>query len=235
MDASIEPTTTPRRAWAAALLGVAKLPLFVFAILALSSGRAGWPRMWLLLALLGALVAVNLPLLAWRNPALLRERFKRRADTKPFDRLFAALSLPILAAFLGVAGLEGGRWGPALPDWTVWLGVGLHALGDVPVLAAMLANPHLETTVRIQKERAHAVVRSGPYRLVRHPMYVGMLVMFAGWPLVLGSRWAYLPYALYLALLVWRTSREDRALQAELAGYADYARRTRYRLLPGVW
>jgi protein-S-isoprenylcysteine O-methyltransferase Ste14 len=100
---------------------------------------------------------------------------------------------------------------------------------------AMAANPFLESTVRIQKDRSHVVVTAGPYRIVRHPMYVGALVMFAAWPLLLGSAWSFVPLAAMVPALVVRTALEDRMLQRELAGFADYAQRTRYRLLPGVW
>lgn len=218
------------------LLGALRLPASCLAVLALASCRLDWGRMWLLAGLQLLTMAANLPLIAARNPELLAERFQRREDTKPFDKAFAALMGLTLLATLLVAGLDGGRFGwSALPTWTVVLGAALHALGDVPVAWALSTNRHLEATVRIQKDRGHQVVTWGPYRLVRHPMYTGMLLMFAGWPLVLGSAWAYAPLCALAAVLVWRTSREDRTLQAELEGYADYASRTRYRLLPRVW
>jgi protein-S-isoprenylcysteine O-methyltransferase Ste14 len=105
----------------------------------------------------------------------------------------------------------------------------------LPIAAAMATNPYVETTVRIQDERGHVVITSGPYSLVRHPMYVGLVLMIRAWPLIFGSLWCYVPAGLVALLFVFRASHEDRVLHNELAGYAEYARRTRYRMVPGLW
>jgi protein-S-isoprenylcysteine O-methyltransferase Ste14 len=89
--------------------------------------------------------------------------------------------------------------------------------------------------VRIQDERGHTTVTSGPYRFVRHPMYVGILFMSWGMPMLLGSWLAVIPGVLNILLFIVRTSLEDRMLQAELPGYKEYTRQVRYRLIPGVW
>ena len=89
--------------------------------------------------------------------------------------------------------------------------------------------------MRIQTERGHHVVDRGPYAIVRHPGYVGAFLLLAGIALALGSWWALLPAAIAVLLLVLRTVWEDRTLQAELAGYAAYAQKVRFRLIPGVW
>jgi protein-S-isoprenylcysteine O-methyltransferase Ste14 len=99
----------------------------------------------------------------------------------------------------------------------------------------MSANRFFANTVRIQTERGHKVVCTGPYALVRHPGCIGMIGFALSSPLALGSRLAYIPSAISLVVFVVRTALEDRTLQAELEGYADYARRVRWRLLPGVW
>ncbi|MGC4118109.1 MAG: isoprenylcysteine carboxylmethyltransferase family protein [Myxococcales bacterium] len=227
---------TTKRSKLSGVLGALRLPAFCFAVLALASGRLDWGRLWLLAGLQLGMMVVNLPIIATRNPELLQERFQKREDTKPFDKVFAALMGLTLLATLVVAGLDAGRYGwSRLPIQTVALGIALHALGDIPVVWALSTNKHLEATVRIQSDREHQVVTWGPYRHVRHPMYTGMLLMFSGWPLILGSAWAYLPLGAFAAVLVWRTSREDKTLQAELAGYAEYASRTRFRLVPHVW
>lgn len=220
----------------AGIIGVMRLPAFIFTILGLSAGRLTWDRLWVLLGLLALGILVSVLLILRRNPALLAARFQDHADTKPFDRLFAALTVPTLGAFLALAGLDGSRYHWSTPPaWSVAPGVLLHILGYIPIVWVLSTNPHAEGSVRIQADRGHRVISSGPYRYVRHPMYSGMLLMFSGWPLILGSLWAYLPFVALSALLVWRTGREDQTLQHELAGYREYATVTRYRLLPHIW
>jgi protein-S-isoprenylcysteine O-methyltransferase Ste14 len=104
----------------------------------------------------------------------------------------------------------------------------------IPYLA-MLANPFLATTVRIEDERGHRVATEGLYRYVRHPMYVGVISSWVASPIFLGSWWALIPNVLACFLLVLRTFMEDRTLHKELEGYIEYARKVRYRLVPGIW
>ena len=109
-------------------------------------------------------------------------------------------------------------------------------IGGIAVTTwAQAVNPFFEPGVRIQNERAQRVITSGPYRFVRHPGYAAAIAMFVAIPLALASWWGLLPAGLAIALLIVWTGLEDRLLQAELSGYSDYARRTRHRLMPGVW
>jgi protein-S-isoprenylcysteine O-methyltransferase Ste14 len=225
-----------RELWVRGLVRLALLGPFVGALLFGAAGTLAWSRGWVFIALLLLTLGANLTLMLRRNPELVRERWKRREDTKPFDKVFGVFYLLSLPALFVVAGLDAGRFGwTTMPSELLWVGIALHVLGLVPILAALLFNPHLETTVRIQKDRDHQVVTDGPYRVVRHPMYVGIIVMFAGWPLVLGSWAAMGVVAALAALFVIRTALEDRTLRAELPGYEAYTKQTRYRLLPGVW
>jgi protein-S-isoprenylcysteine O-methyltransferase Ste14 len=100
---------------------------------------------------------------------------------------------------------------------------------------AEAVNKFFEVTVRIQTERGHKVIDTGPYAIVRHPGYVGGILFFVGIALCLGSVWAPIPAGLAAALLILRTRWEDQTLQAELAGYKEYTERVRYKMLPGVW
>jgi protein-S-isoprenylcysteine O-methyltransferase Ste14 len=99
----------------------------------------------------------------------------------------------------------------------------------------LAVNRHAEATVRIQTDRGHTVVTSGPYQFVRHPMYTGAMVMYVATGLVLGSIWALALAGILVGLFLWRTVMEDRTLRRELDGYEEYAAQTRYRLVPGVW
>ena len=126
------------------------------------------------------------------------------------------------------------HWSRA-PEDLAWPSVVLTLLAYLLATWVMLVNKHAETGVRIQQDRHHQVISKGPYCLVRHPFYLSLIVIQLVYPLALGSLYAYLPSALIITLFIWRTTREDATLQAELPGYADYATRVKYRLLPGVW
>jgi protein-S-isoprenylcysteine O-methyltransferase Ste14 len=132
--------------------------------------------------------------------------------------------------------LDVGRYhGSNLGPWATVLGTLIFSFGWILVTWAMLVNTHFEVTVRIQTDRNHRVVTTGPYAIVRHPGYTGASLWVLGSPLVVGSLYGLIPAALTILLVVIRTRREDRTLQAELPGYADYAQRVKSRLLPGIW
>lgn len=208
-------------AWIAALFGAA--------------GRLDWAAGWVMTGLcLGGLL-VNFILIRAKNPELFRERWRRRKDTKRFDRILLALYVPVLFAVPVVAGLDARFGWSALPGWAGWAGAALFVLGHIPMSWAMAVNPHLEATVRIQRERGHRAVATGPYAIVRHPMYSGLILQQVGTAALLGSAWSFLPVAAFVAVLAIRTALEDRTLQAELPGYREYAARTRHRLIPLVW
>jgi protein-S-isoprenylcysteine O-methyltransferase Ste14 len=209
---------------------VAALCLFV------AAGDPAWPRAWLYVGLAVALTLVNFAVVVRRNPEIIVERGRQHRGTKPFDRVFALVFVPLLFAVPIVAGLDAVRFGWApLPAFLLWPGVLLQVLGGVPICWAMVANRHLEATVRVQRDRDHRVVDSGPYAHVRHPMYLGMLLQYLGQPLLLGSTWALLPVAGVVLAMSARIVLEERTLRAELPGYVEYTARTRFRLLPGLW
>ena len=212
------------------------LTLIMGTILLLSAGTLGWMRAWVWLAAQGILMVVNGAILLAVNPEVINERGKRHQGTKKFDRILTAAITPWYFGIPLVAGLDVVRFGwTSLPLWAMWIGLVLLSISDVFALWSMVVNRHLETSVRIQEDRGHVVVTSGPYRLVRHPMYVGMCLQILSWPLILGSGWALVPTLAVIVLFVVRTSLEDRTLHAELPGYGAYTLRTRYRLLPGIW
>lgn len=140
------------------------------------------------------------------------------------------------ALVLLVAGLDRlWGWSPAFSGPLKLLALALILAGYALGSYALIANRFFSGTVRIQTERGHHVVSSGPYRWLRHPGYAGALVAYLATPFFLDSAWAFLPTLFVMAVLVVRTALEDRTLQAELAGYREYAGQVRYRLLPGVW
>jgi len=206
------------------------------AVLFGAAGRLDWARGWIYFGVSLFSLAVNSVVVFWKNPELVAERWKRRKPTKPLDKVFMVLYVPTVIALPLVAGLDAVRfrWSP-LPFETVWPGVALQLLAIPPMAWAMATNPYLEPTVRIQHDRGHKVITTGPYAVVRHPMYVGGILALLGAPLVLGSAWAFAPTGFAVLLFVFRTAFEDRTLCEELAGYKEYAQRTRFRLVPGLW
>ncbi len=202
-----------------------------------AAGTLDWGRGWVYVALNGAGMAAVGIILRRFNPELLEARMQwRRKDTKPFDRIFMAVYAPLAYLQNVVAGVDAVRYGwSSVPVGWAYAGVALLFLGYFLVARVMAVNQHAETTVRIQKDRGHTVVSTGPYRWVRHPMYVGMMLMHLGAPLILGSLWALALTGLIIPLVIWRTALEDRTLQRELEGYREYASKTPYRLVPNLW
>ena len=202
-----------------------------------AAGRLNWIRGWIAVAMWVVGVSTIGLVVKHYNPRLLEARAKwRRKDTKPFDRIFLAIFLPLLVIQPPVAGLDAVRYRwSSVPFAFVYVGAILFALSVVVIAWALAVNPYAESTVRIQTDRGHTVVTSGPYRFVRHPMYAGFVPMYLAIPLVWGSVWALVLAVAIILLFIWRTAREDQTLRQELPGYEEYAARTRYRLLPGVW
>ena len=170
------------------------------------------------------------------NPIIYRARSRFQPGTKKWDLILLAVLLPAMIVEIPLATLDAGRVGWSdVPLWVVLTGYVLLIGGIAVTTWAQAVNPFFEPGVRIQHERAQQVITSGPYRFIRHPGYAAAIAMFVGIPLALASWWGLLPAGLAIALLVVRTDLEDRLLQAELSGYADYVRRTHYRLVPGLW
>ncbi|HDQ71671.1 MAG TPA: isoprenylcysteine carboxylmethyltransferase family protein [Chloroflexi bacterium] len=200
--------------------------------------RWRWWEAWTyaLVCILG--FVISRALAARRSPDLLAERarFTRHENAEPWDRLLAPLVglggglIPL------VAGLDARfDWSPtfSLPIKLAALSVILagYGLGSY----ALIENRYFSGMVRIQADRGHRVVSSGPYRWVRHPGYAGALLAYLATPFFLDTLWAFLPVLCLTMVLVIRTAREDQTLRDKLQGYRDYAKRVRYRLLPGVW
>jgi protein-S-isoprenylcysteine O-methyltransferase Ste14 len=202
-----------------------------------SAGRLDWWRGWSYVALVTVVQSASGLYLNRRDPEMIRRRGRPGKGTERWDvAVLALFGLGYFAAVI-VAALDSGRFAwSAVPGWAWPLGAGLYVAGVAVGTWAMAVNTHFEKTVRIQHDRNHRVIDGGPYRLVRHPGYVGAALSFPiAAPLLLGSWWAFAPAALSVAALVLRTALEDRLLVRKLDGYAAYASRVPCRLIPGVW
>jgi protein-S-isoprenylcysteine O-methyltransferase Ste14 len=185
--------------------------------------------------LLGTLAVAGLFL--WLvNPEVVVARIRFHRGTKLWDRILLCFFLPAVYAVFVVGAMDAGRfhWS-AVPWWVCGLGYVLFLIGVGIFTWAEAVNKFFEVTVRIQADRGQKVIDTGPYAIVRHPGYVGAMLFLVGAALGFGSLWALIPAGLASILLLLRTRWEDQTLQAELPGYKEYAQRTRYRLIPGVW
>src|SRR5215468_3256228 len=202
------------------------------AALFVAAGTVAIPNFWAYLAILAAVVIVSFAAL---NPDLLRERMRPGGKKPPLAlRLF---SLVLFVHWI-VAGLDRGRfhWSDNVPVWLRGVGLFAVAAGYGLALWAMRVNRFFSSVIRIQTDRGQHVVMTGPYAFIRHPGYTaGILIIAASGP-ALGSWLAAALLVIFsLPFLLHRTITEDRILQAELAGYSDYAARVRWRLFPGIW
>ena len=208
-------------------------------VLFLCAGRPDWIWGWAQMGILSAFMAAHPLILIPINPELLAEREKGTLDrgVKKWDKWISTLAAGIgmLPPWI-VAGLdERLSWTGSQPLACHLGGLLVQVLGYALFLWAMASNAFFSEGVRIQEERGHNVATGGPYRFVRHPGYVGAILAGLATPFLLGSPWALIPSGIGAALYVARTCLEDRTLLEELPGYKAYARRTRYRLVPGVW
>jgi protein-S-isoprenylcysteine O-methyltransferase Ste14 len=227
-------TTRGVARWAVQMMAA----LVIFgAILFLTAGRLDWLAGWAYLGLNALTQVLSAVVLIPRQADMLSERSQVREGTKSWDRFFTpAIVIVGTLAVLITAGLDE-RFGWTAPiNTSLWVsGLALAFCSQMFVLWAMASNPFFATTVRIQNDRGHEVVRSGPYGFVRHPGYLGSIIFNLTLPLVLDSAWTLIPALLTIALIVVRTSLEDQTLQDELTGYRGYAMTVRYRLFPGIW
>lgn len=202
------------------------------------SSQWGWWQAWAYAAASILSFVISRLIVNRIHPDLIKERarFMTAKDTKPWDKILAPLLGLGSILILVVAGLDKYyAWSPAssltvnlIALFGIVLGYGFSAW-------ALVENRFFSGTVRIQTERGHHVVTTGPYRIMRHPGYAGGLLGFIFIPLLLDSLWSFIPAVLLMVVMVIRTALEDKTLQAELPGYKEYAQKTRYRLLPGIW
>jgi protein-S-isoprenylcysteine O-methyltransferase Ste14 len=211
--------------------------LVILAVLLFApAGRITWARGWLFLLIFTALMSAGIVYFRRANPEMFAVRSRVHPGTKRWDKVIVGLLFLAILAIPPVAGFDDGRFHWSRMSWPiVGLGYFLFVTGMVLMAWAETVNPFFEPGVRIQTERGHHVIDTGPYAIIRHPGYFAAILLFTGVAVSLGSWWALIPAGFGSLLLVLRTVWEDRTLHAELPGYAAYAQRVRFRLVPGVW
>lgn len=201
-----------------------------------SAGQIDWWPAWASIAVMLAWILATAIIIFRFYPDLLVERLGPRKGAKPWDTaIMSVLGLLQLVRYI-IAGLDQRfGWTGGFPFTAQIVALAVCVLGYTLVVWATASNAFFSQIVRLQPERGHVVVTSGPYRYVRHPAYFGAILYELAVSILLASWWALLASGLTAALLILRTALEDRTLLYELAGYTDYAHQTRYRLLPGIW
>jgi len=223
---------------------VAKLLLqntfFVIAMGALlfaSAGTLHWPGAWTYL-IVSAVIGPACGLwLARVDPGLLAERMRltAREEQPRSDKVFMLVFLVVAVLWFVAMGLDRRFDGTNAGVLLMVLGLALYLLSTVLIMWVFRTNSFAAPVVKVQAERHHQVISSGPYALVRHPMYASVMLFFVGVPLLLGSWWGLGFVPLFFLMFAIRTRIEERTLAAGLSGYVDYTARVRYRLVPGLW
>ena len=210
---------------------ITALPLF------LAAGTIAWPAGWIYLILLYSWLLIGILLLLKYNPGLLAERINiSPPNQKAWDKVFVLLLNVFFFAWVILMPFDAVRF-----HWS-WMPLWLQVVGGIALVVSFVLmsltfreNSYLSPMVRVQEERGQTVISTGPYHLVRHPMYAGGLFMFLGTPLLLGSWYGLLLVVLFLPALFVRTVLEERTLRQELSGYEDYMKQVKYRLVPYIW
>ncbi len=227
--------TLSTRQWVGLIVVYLSIPLVLF----LCGGDLSWWQAWLYSLLILAAGIGGRIWVEQRHPGLLAERqsIENIKCAKAWDKVLAPLmALSLAYPMVIIAGLDHRYgWSPLFPLWLIMIGFILITLGYTFAAWALAENRFFYTLVQIRLEQGHAVCDSGPYRIVRHPGYAGNVLPLLGMAFAFSSVWILIPAAVALIITVIRTALEDQALQDELPGYRAYARRVRYRLIPGIY
>jgi protein-S-isoprenylcysteine O-methyltransferase Ste14 len=206
-------------------------------VLFISAGTFDWINGWVYVALVSCYWVTSTAVLVRVNPELLNRRGSVvKEGTKGFDKVWVAVYPVLTFSNLVIMGLDAVRFQWSfMPFWLSLVGALLFASSALLGLWAMAVNRFFEWTARIQDDGHQRVCMSGPYRILRHPGYTGLIFSILSYPLILGSWWGFVLSGMLTIITVMRTAMEDRMLQMELPGYTEYTKQVKYRLIPLVW
>ncbi len=207
------------------------------AVLFLSAGTLHWTGAWVYIVVMVGLSLTMGVALARRDPGLMNERLSPpiQKNQTAADKVLLSILLFAIFAWLALMGLDVRYGWSAVPLWVQVVGAVVLLISIWICYLTMLENSFAAPVVKIQEERGQTVITTGPYSYVRHPMYSGAILFFAGTALLLGSWWGLASVLFFIVLLAIRTFIEEQALRTGLQGYGDYAMRVRYKLIPMVW
>jgi protein-S-isoprenylcysteine O-methyltransferase Ste14 len=215
------------------LIQVSMSIIITLIILLVSAGIIKWIYAWIYTLASVLVIITN----AFIFPTeLISERGRKKENVVKWDKIITGIIIIPWCTVYIIAGLDiRFGWTPELALWAHITALSTFLLGNALVSWAMMANNYFSTKVRIQYDRGHTVSSSGPYRYMRHPGYLGMIIFLLSTPVLLGSIWALIPTLMTVILFIVRTSFEDDTLKNKLEGYKDYAETVKYRLISGIW
>ncbi len=210
-------------------------PIMIGFFIMFPSGNFLWTEAWILAIIFGIIMVYMLFWLNKHNPQILRSRTSVKGTTKKDALILASLGANMII-FIILVSLDGGRYHCSMvPLWAEIIGFAGFVLGFTIVFLVMKENAFAAKVVRIDKEAGHKVVTTGPYAVVRHPMYSGFLLMFASMSIALGSLYGLVPMLFMIIILIIRIRFEEQVLHEGLEGYTEYTKKVRKRLIPGIW
>jgi protein-S-isoprenylcysteine O-methyltransferase Ste14 len=210
-------------------------PVLMIGLLFLVAGRWDYWQAWVYW-IINMIIMLLMGTVLTRDAKLVEERLNPKEGMKGWDKFYFAVTTPLYVIALLLGGLDARfGWTKNMPLFIYWASVVIYLIGQGIFLWARYTNIYFSSVVRIQTDRGQTVCKEGPYHYIRHPGYVGGFLFTVTVGLLLGSWWASIPQVIAGLMLVWRTAREDKTLQAELPGYAKYATETHFRLIPGIW
>jgi protein-S-isoprenylcysteine O-methyltransferase Ste14 len=211
---------------------------FMAALLFVPAGTLAWPQAWIFLI---EMFVCGILVTGWlyvHDPALLAQRMAApvQREQAPWDRIFMICVMLFFCAWLAIMGLDAVRFQAShVPVWAQAIGAVGILLSQYFFWLVFRANSYAAPVVKIQKDRGHAIVTTGPYAYVRHPMYAGAIVLLLGTPVLLGSWYGLALAVILIVAFGYRAVMEERTLSAQFPEYAAYAARVRYRLIPLIW
>lgn len=218
-------------AWLSLVILTVVMGVLLFGV----AGTFDFWQAWVYLAIFSGAAALITLYLIRRDPALLQRRLKGgpTAETRPVEKVIMLATSVGFIALLVVPALDRRYGWSSVPLYAVVAGNALVAIGNYLIFLVYRENTFSSATIEVAADQR--VISTGPYAIVRHPMYASGLLYLAGMPPALGSYWAFVPMVGMLPFLVWRLFDEERLLQEKLPGYRAYQKNVRYRLLPGIW
>ena len=219
------------RAWFALVVLAAAVGL----LLLMPAGTMAYWQAWVYLGIFVGASALTTVFLIRRDPALLERRMRGgpTAEKRPVERLIMVFTSLGFIALLVVPGLDRRFGWSGVPGWAVIVGDVLVVVGFYFIFLVYRENTFTSATIEVAP--GQTVISTGPYAIVRHPMYASALLYLVGTPLALGSYWGLVPLAALLPFLMWRLFDEERFLAESLPGYVEYQRKVRHRLIPRIW